>query len=128
MTGWVKSTFSNSFSNCVEVAPGADGMIVVRDRNGDGHCLQMVSGVLELASGCTAGELSELFVGFFQTDISGYQGYDMECGYDESGTGCGSESSPDIFCATNSNPGSNVTAHLFDSANEYADRCVWSVP
>ena len=31
MTEWIKSSYSFSNSNCVEVAPGTSGMVVVRD-------------------------------------------------------------------------------------------------
>lgn len=41
MAQWIKSSYSDSFANCVEVAAGADGTVVVRDsKDPDGPVLR----------------------------------------------------------------------------------------
>ena len=65
MTRWIKSSFSFSNSNCVEVAPLGDGGVMMRDsKNPDAPLLAFTAGEFAaFLAGAKAGEFDALLNG-----------------------------------------------------------------
>jgi hypothetical protein len=92
--------------------------------NQSGNCLgvDLDTATITTSSGCSKGNGFETWLGFKETDVSGYTGWLLQCVANN--LICNEDGY--VICADGSTTGSDVSA--IEPSSFALDRCVWSVP
>jgi hypothetical protein len=127
-TGEIDVTVEPS-GNCDSVIypdPQKGGGTAYEYQNQSGNCLglDIDTDTVTTSSGCSNGNGFEEWLGFQETDVSGYSGWNLECTANYSL--CGNNVNGTAICADGSTTGSNVS--VITTTNLAIDRCVWTVP